>query len=155
MKKKNDELLIKTHNRRNVPIARLNCVFDNHKGNNAIPRHFYGKKILYNLDLCEGALVCLEGVNINPNAGLYVGSIGKVVEIVYDEQHTVGPNGDKQTKMSHLPSYIVVDFPNFKPPQGLSVWDEENPTVSEHIISPGLTQHDFVILEISNSTIPD
>jgi hypothetical protein len=38
-----------------------------------------------------------------------------VVEIVYDEQHTVGPNGDK-TKMSHLPSYIVVDFPNFKPP---------------------------------------
>lgn len=155
MKKKNDELLIKTHNRRNVPIARLNCVFDNHKGNNAIPRHFYGKKILYNLDLCEGALVCLEGVNINPNAGLYVGSIGKVVEIVYDEQHTVGPNGDKQTKMSHLPSYIVVDFPNFKPPQGLSVWDEENPTVSEHIISPGLTQRDFVILEISNSTIPD
>ena len=154
MKKKNDELLIKTHNRRNVPIARLNCVFDNHKGNNAIPRHFYGKKILYNLDLCEGALVCLEGVNINPNAGLYVGSIGRVVEIVYDEQHTVGPNGDK-TKMSHLPSYIVVDFPNFKPPQGLSVWDEENPTVSEHIISPGLTQRDFVILEISNSTIPD
>ena len=69
----------------------MNCVFDNHKGNNAIPRHFYGKKILYNLDLCEGALVCLEGVNINPNAGLYVGSIGKVVEIVYDEQHTVGP----------------------------------------------------------------
>ena len=94
---------------------------------------FYGEKILYNLDLCEGALVCLEGVNINPNAGLYVGSIGRVVEIVYDEQHTVGPNGDK-TKMSHLPSYIVVDFPNFKPPQGLSVWDEENPTVSEHII---------------------
>ena len=156
MKKKNDELLIKTHNRRNVPIVRLNCVFDNHKGNNVIPRHFYfyGKKILYNLDLCEGALVCLEGVNINPNAGLYVGSIGRVVEIVYDEQHTVGPNGDK-TKMSHLPSYIVVDFPNFKPPQGLSVWDEENPTVSEHIISPGLTQQDFVILEISNSTIRD
>jgi len=90
MKKKNDELLIKTHNRRNVPIARLNCVFDNHKGNNAIPRHFYGKKILYNLDLCEGALVCLEGVNINPNAGLYVGSIGRVVEIVYDEQHQSG-----------------------------------------------------------------
>lgn len=115
---------------------------------------FYGKKILYNLDLCEGALVCLEGVNINPNAGLYVGSIGRVVEIVYDEQHTVGPNGDK-TKMSHLPSYIVVDFPNFKPPQGLSVWDEENPTVSEHIILPGLTQRDFVMLEISNSTIPD
>jgi len=115
---------------------------------------FYGEKILYNLDLCEGALVCLEGVNINPNAGLYVGSIGRVVEIVYDEQHTVGPNGDK-TKMSHLPSYIVVDFPNFKPPQGLSVWDEENPTVSENIILPGLTERDFVMLEISNSTIPD
>jgi hypothetical protein len=57
--------------------------------------------------------------------------------------------------MSHLPSYIVVDFPNFKPPQGLSVWDEENPTVSENIILPGLTERDFVMLEISNSTIPD
>lgn len=138
MKKKNDELLVKTSERQDVPIARLSCVFDSVKGRNVVPGHFYGKKILYNLDLCEGALVCLEGVNINPNAGLYVGAIGKVVEIVYDDMHTVGPNGDKM-KLAHLPMYIVVDFPNFKPPQGVPVWDENNPTVSDIVISIACT----------------
>jgi hypothetical protein len=72
--------------------------------------------------------VCLETSNIDPNSGLFVGAIGKVIDIVYDTQHSVGPNTDG---VESLPKYIVVDFPSFKPQQGIEPWDKKNPTVSE------------------------
>ena len=77
------------------------------------------------MDICVGAQVCLETANIEPNAGLFVGAIGRVVEIVYDK--SVGPNSERR---DHLPKYVVVDIPSFKPPSGVPVWDRNNPTVS-------------------------
>jgi len=75
-----------------------------------------------------GAQVCLETANIEPSAGLFVSAIGRVVEIVYDK--TVGPNSER---IDHLPKYVVVDIPMFKPPEGVPVWDKNNPTVSSLI----------------------
>jgi hypothetical protein len=68
--------------------------------------------------------VCLETANIDPIVGLFVGAIGTVVDIIYD--NSVGPNNEPK---HHLPKYIVVDFPSFKPRPGQEVWDEYNPTV--------------------------
>jgi len=96
------------------------------KGSNPYPSHFFGKKILFTLDVCVGAHVCLETANIDPNSGLFVGAIGKVIDIVYDK--SVGPNGEVGER---LPNYIVVDFPSFKPPPGIEPWDKKNPTVSK------------------------
>ena len=127
--KKNMEMLIKTQKKNKQPIARLNCIYQSNKGRTVNASHLRGKNTIFKLDICVGAQVCLEIANINPNAGLYVGSIGRVVEIVYGDGHTVGPNGDK-TVLSHLPKYIVVDFPQFKPPQGIEPWDRNNPTES-------------------------
>ena len=128
MNKKNVDMLVKTQETRKVPIARLRCRFENNMASDApaYPSHFYGKKILYDLDVCVGAQVCLETANIHPNSGLFIGAIGQVVDIVYDK--SVGPNGNKQER---LPRYIVVDFPSFKPPANVEVWDKNNPTVSE------------------------
>ena len=128
-KKKNVELLIKTQKNNQQPIARLNSIYQSNRGRTVNASHLKGKNTIFNLDVCVGAQVCLEIANINPIAGLYVGSIGRVVEIVYDQEYTVGPNGDR-TVLSHLPKYIVVDFPHFKPPQGIDPWDRNNPTVS-------------------------
>ena len=50
------------------------------KGSNPYPSHFFGKKILFTLDVCVGAHVCLETANIDPNSGLFVGAIGKVID---------------------------------------------------------------------------
>ena len=69
---------------------------------------------------------CLEAANIHPNSGLFIGAIGQVVNIVYDK--SVVPNGNKRER---LPRYIVVDFPLFKPPANVEVWDKNNPMVSE------------------------
>ena len=143
--KKNIDMLIKTHKQRRVPVARLRCNFESNMTDaTAYPSHFYGKKILYNLDICVGAQVCLETANIDPNSGLFVGSIGQVVDIVYDK--SVGPNGPIQ---EHLPKYIVVDFPSFKPKPGVEVWDKLNPTVS---VTGTLFPHYYYSVSIDNIT---
>ena len=59
------------------------------KGSNPYPSHFFGKKILFTLDVCVGAHVCMETANIDPNSCLFVGEIVKVIDIVYDK--SVGP----------------------------------------------------------------
>jgi hypothetical protein len=126
MNLKNTEMLVKTSRRNNTPIARLRCQFDsNLTGSPARNSHFHGKKILPMLDICVDSQVCLETANIEPSCGLFVGSIGRVVEINYDK--SVGPNNQN---IDHLPNFVVVDIPTFKPPEGVSVWDENNPTVS-------------------------
>jgi len=125
MNKKNTEMLVKTHKRNNTPVARLTYVANStYAGSSGNVSHFYGKNIIPELDICVGAQVCLETANIEPSAGLFVGAIGRVVEIVYDK--SVGPN---TVRKDHLPKYVVVDIPSFKPPPGVPVWDRKNPTV--------------------------
>eukprot|EP00985_Skeletonema_marinoi_P027029 scaffold21554_cov73-Skeletonema_marinoi.AAC.1 len=133
MNKKNVDMLVKTQKRHGVPIARLRCRFKSNMSGDAVAylSHFFGKKILFTLDVCVGAHVCLETANIDPNSGLFVGAIGKVIDIVHDK--SVGPNGEVGER---LPKYIVVDFPSFKPPPGIEPWDKKNPT---HVPIPPYT----------------
>ncbi len=55
-----------------------------------------------------GARVAIATVNFFPEVGLYNGTMGNIIEIVYHDR-PVGPN-DKQHY--HLPDYIVVDIPH-------------------------------------------
>jgi len=83
------------------------------------------------------ANVAIFGINIVPEAGLYNGTRGTVIDVVYDTVE--GPNNKQE---GHLPRYVVVDFPglrlgNAKP------WDSNHPTVSTRILA----------LHFRNSTI--
>ena len=125
--KKNTEMLIKTHKRLKVPVARLKSVFKSAAGHKTIYQsHFRRLKIIHQFDVCVGSQVCLENANIDPISGIYVGAIGTVIDIIYDK--SLGPNGKRE---DNLPLYIIVDFPSFKPEEGQDVWDKKNPTVSE------------------------
>jgi hypothetical protein len=66
--------------------------------------------------LCRGAKVCLKGKNFNPKEGLYNGSIGTVIEIVYKP-------GQSPIK-GDFPHYVLVDFPSYKGPS----YDIRHPT---------------------------
>ena len=133
----NRKRLISMSNSTNVPVARLDAHFDtnkqqNMKENRAIRSHFDNSSFLQHNDFCVGARVALKGWNILPSAGLYSGSIGTVVDIVY-ETRPVGPN-DKEHY--HLPDYVVVDFPHLNLPPNIRPWDKKNPTVGSCVIVP-------------------
>lgn len=129
-RRKNTEKLVEQSRKDNVPIARLKCQWYCNKryGNGqgcVIRSHFKNQNnILNSTDLCVEASVCISGINIVPEAGLYNGARGKVIDLVYDT--VVGPN-DKHN--DHLPKYVVVDFPGLKL-GGAQPWDSKNPTVS-------------------------
>jgi len=131
LRNKNVQKLVSTSKERKVPVARLDCHYDTNKRQNGrdcnpIRSHFDVKSFVSNTDICVGALVALRKWNILPSAGLYNGSIGTVVEIVY-KTSAVGPN-DKEH--NHLPDYIIIDFPHLNLPSHIRPWDENNPTVS-------------------------
>ena len=130
VRKKNVEKLVSTSKTKEVPVARLDCWYDTNKLQNGKERHarrshFDPKAYIRHTDLCVGARVALRNWNILPQAGLYNGSIGTLVEIVYKD-NPIGPN-DKQH--CHLPDYIVVDFPHLILPPYLKPWDTSHPTV--------------------------
>lgn len=129
--KKNDEQLVLTSSKNKTPVALINCWFDTVKtqsgSKDKIPyrSHFDIDQYVKDTKLCVGAKVALRQWNIMPSAGLYNGSIGKVIEIVYT--NPVGPN-DKEH--NHLPDYVVVDFPHLNLPPHIEPWDRNHPTVS-------------------------
>ena len=133
---KNEEMLIHTSKHNNVPIARLDCTYDTNrltKENDqtcACMSHFDHTKYLKHTDLCVGARVAIATVNFLPEVGLYNGTIGNIIEIVYHDR-PVGPN-DKQHY--HLPDYIVVDIPHLKLPSNIAPWDNLHKTVSTQYI---------------------
>jgi hypothetical protein len=92
--------------------------------------HFDHTKYLKHTDLCVGARVAIATVNFLPEVGLYNGTIGNIIEIVYHDR-PVGPN-DKQHY--HLPDYIVVDIPHLKLPSNIAPWDNLHKTVSTKYI---------------------
>jgi hypothetical protein len=113
-----------------VPVAKLDCHYgtkklQNGKTRHAVRYHFDNNSHVKHTDLCIGARVALKHWNILPSAGLYSGSIGTVVEIVYKD-NPIGPN-DKEH--CHLPDYVVVDFPHLSLPPHIDPWDREHPTV--------------------------
>ena len=76
-------------------------------------------------DICVGARVALRNWNILPCAGLYNGSIGTVIEIVY-KNNLIRPN-DKEH--NHLLDSVVVDFCHLTLPSYIEPWDKLHPTV--------------------------
>ena len=128
---KNRNKLVETSTKKKVPVARLNCWYDTNKLQNSSDRipirsHFEHNAFVHKNDFCIGSRVALRGWNILPSAGLYSGSIGNVVEIVYNS-NPVGPN-DKEHY--HLPDFVVVDFPHLNLPSNVRPWDSNHPTVS-------------------------
>ena len=130
VRKKNVSKLVETSKSEKVPVARLNCWYDTNKTQSgkekrAYLSHFDSSCYKSQTDLCVGARVALRNWNILPCAGLYNGSIGTVVKIVY-KNDPIGPN-DKQH--NHLPDYVVVDFPHLTLPPYIEPWDRLHPTV--------------------------
>jgi len=130
---KNRDKLVETSKKNNVPVARLNCCYDTNKLQNISDRvpvrsHFEHNGFVHKNDFCIGSRVALRGWNILPSAGLYSGSIGTIVEIVY-KSNPAGPN-DKEHY--HLPNYVVVNFPHLNLPSNIRPWDSNHPTVSNH-----------------------
>lgn len=127
---KNRDKLVDTSVKAKVPVARLDCWFDTNKLQNgterhAVRSHFESNSYVRHTDLCVGSRVSIKNWNILPSAGLYNGSIGTVIEIVYKD-NPIGPN-DKEN--DHLPNYVVVDFPHLNLPPYIKPWDAKHPTV--------------------------
>jgi hypothetical protein len=116
----------------NVPIARLDCTYDTNiltKENDQIctcMSRFNHTKYLKHTDLCVGARVAIPTVNFLPEIGLYNGTLGNIIEIVYHDR-PVGSNGKQHY---HLPDYIVVDIPHLKLPSNIAPWVNLHKTVS-------------------------
>ena len=66
--------------------------------------------------LIKDAVVQLSGWNAKPEWGLFHGSLGKIIDIVYKE--------DESPFTGHLPSYIIVDFHSYVGP----IFDNTNQT---------------------------
>jgi len=129
---KNLEKLVELSNRTKVPIARLQCQWSSNRcqgqGTKSVVRsHFQQSNIVLHTDICVGAPVALHGINIVPEAGLYNGARGKVVDIIYDSVE--GPNNKHH---DHLPRCVIVDFPGLRLGDA-EPWDPEYPTVSPYI----------------------
>ena len=77
------------------PRALLQCQWQSNKNqgqNNTrmYKSHFKTCQMVLEFDLCVGAMVSLSGINIVPEAGLYNGARGKLIDFVYD--NVCGPN---------------------------------------------------------------
>ena len=136
VKRKNVDKLVEVSTNNNLPVARLKCWYDTKKTQGGKERNVYKSHFDINgykseTDLCVDARVALRNWNILPSAGLYNGSIGTVIEIVYRDD-PIGPN-DKQH--NHLPDYVVVDFPHLKLPPYIEPWDKLHPTVMSKIFT--------------------
>ena len=88
-KAKNQEKVADLSNRTGNPIARLRCHWrckSNQRNGKAtiILDHFKGlQEIQHKGDFCVGAPVSIEDMNIVPEAGLYNGARGWIIDIVY------------------------------------------------------------------------
>ena len=146
---KNNEMLISTSKENGVPVAKLDIdpikrklnssatktTEENEDSSDSKPKskmrideYHWGnaKTITRHTNLCVGAKVAINAVNHEPNWGLFNGATGTVVDIVYDKE--AGPHTSGK---EHLPKYVVLDMPGFRPPpEPIGPWDRLNPTVS-------------------------
>ena len=155
VRRKNVDKLVEVSRNTKLPVARLKCWYDTNKKQGGKERsvyksHFDSNGYKSETDLCIGARVALRNWNILPCAGLYNGSIGTVIEIVY-QNDPIGPN-DKQH--NHLPDYVVVDFPHLKLPSYIEPWDKLHPTVTSALFTMYFLLHmqsDFLTKKINHS----
>ena len=107
--------LQETHSPTN-PVARIKAITKK-KGTIVQNDSHYDESVPPATNLCRGARVSITGCNIMPSWGLYNGSIGTVLDIVYEE--------GQSPRTGTMPLYVLVDFPNYRGPP----FDSKNPTV--------------------------
>ena len=127
-KAKNREKLVDLSEETCLPVARMSCMWSSNRqsGGTVYRSHFNSTNMVLQTDLCIGSTVTLSGINIVPEAGLYNGARGIVIDFLFDEK--TGPNNKDG---DHLPKCVVVDFPGLKLGDA-KPWDRNNPTVRTH-----------------------
>ncbi|KAL7525051.1 hypothetical protein ACHAWF_001199, partial [Thalassiosira exigua] len=123
-KAKNREKLVDLSEETCLPVARMSCMWSSNRqsGGTVYRSHFNSTNMVLQTDLCIGSTVTLSGINIVPEAGLYNGARGIVIDFLFDEK--TGPNNKDG---DHLPKCVVVDFPGLKLGDA-KPWDRNNPT---------------------------
>lgn len=112
----NKQKLIESHSEKH-PVARIKSKTLSAKRRIVANNHHYDNESTpASTSICVGATVALTGTNICPEWGLFNGSIGTVIDIIF-RPHTSPNNND-------LPAYILVDFALYRGPS----IDPENPT---------------------------
>jgi len=116
MRVHNMEKLKQTQSETN-PVARISAISTDTSGLKYKGRssHFKKDDLPFVTTICRGAKVQVTGRNLEPSWGLYNGSVGTIVEIIYNK----GENPLDGT----LPQYVIVDFPQYCGP----IWSEKNP----------------------------
>ena len=69
--------------------------------------HFRYCRITHSTDICVDVRVAIDGVDYLPETGLYNGVYSTIIDIVYRNNPTTGPN---DTEHEPLPDYMMVDF---------------------------------------------
>ena len=174
---KNNEVLISSSKKNGMPVAKLRYVDVRHRklsakntssekedkeedpdDNTKRPKidindfHWRSSRKIITpySNMCVGATVAINGINFEPNWGLFNGARGTVVDIVYDKE-----TGPHTSGKGRLPKYVVLDMPGFKPPpEPIGPWDRLNPTVSNVLCSNLNTIKSNTSNQISSQHVP-
>ena len=129
--RKNIGMLVATSRKNKAPLARLRmsyCSMKQQETSRIIDRtHFKYYSITHLTDIYVGVRVAIDDDNYLPEIGLYNGAYGTIIDIVYKNNQTTGPNHKEHDP---LPDYVVVDFPHLILPKAVDPCDINNPTVS-------------------------
>ena len=101
---------LKEQNAEDNPVARIHTTTTScNKKYRGATKHFARQRsqnaIPAVVNICRGAKVQLTGRNFEPDWGLYNGSIGTVIEIVFKE--------NESPLEGYMPEYVIVDFPQY------------------------------------------
>ena len=100
-------MLVSTSRKNKTPVARLGVNYSPMKQQRSArivnKTHFRYCRITHSTDICVGSRVAIDGVNYLPAICLYNGAYGTIIDIVYKNNQTAGPN-DKEHDL--LPDYI-------------------------------------------------
>jgi hypothetical protein len=111
----NAEMLYTVSRTNKNPVAIIKSITTKNGIRHTYNDHYDNDRTPSSTLLCNGCLVQLTGWNACPEWGLYHGSIGKIIDIIFHENET--PNNND------LPQYIIVNFPQYKGP----IFDKNNP----------------------------
>ena len=112
---------LKEQNSEDNPVARIHTTTTSYdKKYRGVTKHFARQQsqnaIPTTVNICRGAKVQLTGKNFEPDWGLYNGSIGTVIEIIFNE--------NEHPLEGYQPEYVIVDFPQYSGPS----WMESKKT---------------------------
>jgi hypothetical protein len=111
-KKLHNQTMLKYMNSEENPIAVINSIQVNSCGSN-MKEHYDDNRCPKMTMFCIGCKVYLSGINIRPEWGLYHGSIGTVLDIIY--QTSLGPHEPSPLLGKH-PLFVLVNFPQYSGP---------------------------------------